>query len=175
MSAAGSVAGRALRLRFGRAAVMMAASLASLSCSFAFGWLYAAPLWVVTLLALVYNLAAIADSSVYSTTLAEVVAPSGSARRFRCVRSPVLPPGPQVPGSSAWPSMGARLVGIRRRPGRWPGPLAHGGLAGLAHRRLRPGRWGSAEARPGRGTPVIDMKAHHLGGFHLSVKSWPRA
>lgn len=87
VSAAGSVAGGALSDRFGRAAVMMAASLASLSCSFAFGWLYAAPLWVVTLLALVYNLAAIADSSVYSTALAEVVAPEriGAAFSLRSV------------------------------------------------------------------------------------------
>lgn len=87
VSAAGSVAGGALSDRFGRAAVMMAASLASLSCSFAFGWLYAAPLWVVTLLALVYNLAAIADSSVYSTALAEVVAPEriGTAFSLRSV------------------------------------------------------------------------------------------
>ncbi|NJD24357.1 MAG: MFS transporter [Betaproteobacteria bacterium] len=73
VSAAGSVAGGTLSDRHGRAAVMMAATVASLACSLAFGWLYAAPLWVVAAFALVYNLAAIADSSVYSTALAEVV------------------------------------------------------------------------------------------------------
>jgi MFS family permease len=73
VSAAGSVAGGSLSDRYGRAAVMMAATGASLACSFAFGWLYAAPLWLLAGFALVYNLAAIADSSVYSTALAEVV------------------------------------------------------------------------------------------------------
>ena len=73
VSAAGSVAGGGLSDRYGRAAVMMAATTASLACSFAFGWLYAGPLWLLAGFALVYNFAAIADSSVYSTALAEVV------------------------------------------------------------------------------------------------------
>lgn len=73
VSALGSVAGGGLSDRFGRGAVMLAATLASLACSFLFGWLVAAPLWLLTAVALFYNLAAIADSSVYSTALAEVV------------------------------------------------------------------------------------------------------
>lgn len=86
VSAAGSIAGGGLSDRHGRAAVMMGATLASLACSLAFGWLYAAPLWVVALLALVYNLAAIADSSVYSTALAEVV-PAHSIGAAYSIRS----------------------------------------------------------------------------------------
>lgn len=73
VSALGSVSGGGLSDRYGRAAVMLVATLASLVCSFAIGWLFAAPLWLLTVAALVYNLAAIADSSVYSTALAEVV------------------------------------------------------------------------------------------------------
>lgn len=75
VSALGSVLGGGLSDRHGRAAVMLAATLVSLACSFAFGWTYALPLWLIAAFALIYNLAAIADSSVYSTALAEVVPP----------------------------------------------------------------------------------------------------
>lgn len=87
VSALGSIAGGGLSDRHGRATVMMVATLASLACSFAFGWLYAAPLWLLTVVALAYNLAAIADSSVYSTALAEVVPPAriGTAFSIRSV------------------------------------------------------------------------------------------
>lgn len=85
VSAAGSVAGGGLSDRYGRAAVMMAATAASLASSLAFGWLFAAPLWAIAALALLYNLAAIADSPVYSTALAEVVPPQaiGAAYSLR--------------------------------------------------------------------------------------------
>jgi MFS family permease len=85
VSAVGSVAGGGFSDRFGRAAVMIAATSASLVCSLTFGWLYAAPLWAVAALALAYNVAAIADSSVYSTALAEVVPPQsiGAAYSLR--------------------------------------------------------------------------------------------
>lgn len=55
--------------------MMMIASVASLCVSFAFGWLWSAPLWLLAAAAAVYNLCAIADSSVYSTALADVAAP----------------------------------------------------------------------------------------------------
>ena len=48
-------------------------SLASLVCSFTFGWLIAAPAWIVVMVAIAYNLTAIGDSSVYSTAMTELV------------------------------------------------------------------------------------------------------
>lgn len=75
VSVLGSIAGGAASDRFGRARIMMAATLASLCMSFAFGWMWTWPLWLLAAMAALYNLLAIADSSVYSTALADVVAP----------------------------------------------------------------------------------------------------
>lgn len=75
VSVVGSIAGGAASDRFGRARIMMAATLMSLCMSFAFGWMWTWPLWLLAAMAAVYNLLAIADSSVYSTALADVVAP----------------------------------------------------------------------------------------------------
>jgi len=71
----GSIAGGAASDRFGRARIMMVATVASLCMSFSFGWMWAWPLWLLAAMAAIYNLLAIADSSVYSTALADVVAP----------------------------------------------------------------------------------------------------
>ena len=73
VSVAGSLLGGAASDRFGRAQVMLAASCASLACGFAFGWMWAAPVWAVAAMGALYSLLAIADSSVYSTALADVV------------------------------------------------------------------------------------------------------
>ena len=70
---AGSVIGRTLSDRWGRTAVILLMSLCSLACSFSFGWLIAAPAWIVVAVAIAYNLTAIGDSSVYSTALTELV------------------------------------------------------------------------------------------------------
>ena len=87
VSMAGSLVGGASSDRFGRTRVMMAATCASLACSFAFGWLWAAPLWLLAAFGAVYNLCAIADSSVYSTAMADVVPPErlGAAYSVRSV------------------------------------------------------------------------------------------
>ena len=87
MSTLGNITGGSLSDRVGRTAVMMIMSCASLACSLAFGWLYAAPLWLLTLVALVYNFTAVADSSVYSTALTELVPPHclGAAYSLRSV------------------------------------------------------------------------------------------
>lgn len=87
VSVAGSLIGGASSDRFGRTAVMMTATCASLCCSFAFGWLWAAPVWVLAAIGAVYNLFAIADSSVYSTSMADVVPPErlGAAYSVRSV------------------------------------------------------------------------------------------
>lgn len=87
VSVFGSVLGGAASDRLGRARVMMIASLASLCMSFGFGWMAAWPLWALAAMAALYNLLAIADSSVYSTALAEGVAPHrlGAAYSVRSV------------------------------------------------------------------------------------------
>lgn len=73
VSMAGSIGGGALSDRWGRTAVMLLMSLASLVCSFSFGWLITAPAWIVVAVAIIYNLTAIGDSSIYSTALTELV------------------------------------------------------------------------------------------------------
>lgn len=73
VNAVGSVAGGRLADRYGRVRVMRWLSTASIGCSLVFGWLFSAPLWLVTVVALIYNLAALSDSSVYSTALSELV------------------------------------------------------------------------------------------------------
>jgi len=73
ISMAGSIGGGVLSDRWGRTAVILLMSLASLICSFTFGWLIAAPAWIVVAVAIAYNLTAIGDSSIYSTALTELV------------------------------------------------------------------------------------------------------
>lgn len=87
MSTFGNIAGGSLSDRLGRTAVMMLMSCVSLACSLAFGWLFATPLWVLTLVAMVYCFTAVADSSVYSTALTELVPPDflGAAYSLRSV------------------------------------------------------------------------------------------
>jgi len=73
ISTAGSIGGGVLSDRWGRTAVILLMSIASLACSFSFGWLIAAPTWIVLAVAIAYNLTAIGDSSVYSTVQTELV------------------------------------------------------------------------------------------------------
>jgi len=73
ISTAGSIGGGLLSDRWGRTAVILLMSIASLACSFSFGWLIAAPVWIVVTVAIAYNLTAIGDSSTYSTALTELV------------------------------------------------------------------------------------------------------
>ncbi len=75
-SVIGSIAGGTLSDRIGRTRVILIMSLASLVCSFSFGWMLGSALWLITLVAMFYNLTAIGDSSVFSTVLSETVPPS---------------------------------------------------------------------------------------------------
>ncbi len=86
-SMAGSILGGAHSDRWGRTNMILLTSCMSLACSFAFGWLYSFPLWLLVLVAAFYNLAAIADSSVYSTAITELVPPQyiGAAFSLRSV------------------------------------------------------------------------------------------
>jgi MFS family permease len=87
VGAAGSIVGGTASDRWGRARVMLVLTLLSLTGSFLFGWLSAWPLWLLVPAGAVYNLCAIADSSVYSTALAEAVPASrlGTAYSVRSV------------------------------------------------------------------------------------------
>ena len=86
-SMGGSLLGGALSDRRGRTAVMIGMGLASLACTLVFGWLVAAPLWLLVSVAMLFNLTGIGDSSVYSTALTEVVPPRilGTAYAIRSV------------------------------------------------------------------------------------------
>jgi MFS family permease len=86
-SMAGSIAGGSLSDRFGRTAVILAMSCASLACSFTFGWMLSWPLWLLLIVAVIYNVTAIGDSSVYSTAITELVPPRyiGAAYSIRSV------------------------------------------------------------------------------------------
>jgi MFS family permease len=72
---AGSVSGGSLADRFGRTAVTLLFAIASLACSFAFGWMIGLPLWLLLTIAVFYNVTGVADSSIHSTTLTELVDP----------------------------------------------------------------------------------------------------
>jgi MFS family permease len=138
-NAVGSVAAGRLSDRVGRASVMLAMTVASLACSFAFGWLFGLPLWLLTIVAIVYNLVALGDSSVYSAALAELV-PAGSLGAAYSLRaaigfglggaSPVIfglvfdhftgdpHQGPELGWGLAWAALGVGalpgLIAVRR-------------------------------------------------------------
>ena len=87
LGATGSIVGGTASDRWGRIRVMLFLTGLSLTCSFIFGWLWAGPFWLLAVAGAVYNLCAIADSSVYSTALADAVPPErlGTAYSIRSV------------------------------------------------------------------------------------------
>ncbi len=83
----GSLVGGTLSDRWGRTMTMLLFSSLSLAFSFSYGWMLGWPLTVLFLAAACYNLSAIADSSIYSTALTELVEPRfiGAAYAVRSV------------------------------------------------------------------------------------------
>ncbi|MCE5334580.1 MAG: MFS transporter [Desulfobacteraceae bacterium] len=83
----GSLIGGTLSDRWGRSLTILLFSCISLAFSFSFGWMSSLPLWLLFIAAAVYNLSSIADSSVYSTALTELVEPRyiGAAYAIRSV------------------------------------------------------------------------------------------
>jgi MFS family permease len=81
---ASSTAGH-LSDRLGRTTVIIGMLLVSTACSFTFGWLVAAPFWLLLLVGLVYGFSSVGDSPVLSVALTEAVAPQvlGSALAVR--------------------------------------------------------------------------------------------
>jgi MFS family permease len=72
---AGSIVGGTMADRWGRTQTILLWSCVSLALSFSIGWLIALPVGLLVVLACLYNLAGIADSSTHSTVLAESVPP----------------------------------------------------------------------------------------------------
>jgi MFS family permease len=71
----GSIAGGTMADRWGRTQTILTWSCVSLVLSFSIGWMIAAPIALLVLLACLYNFAGIADSATHSTVLAESVPP----------------------------------------------------------------------------------------------------
>lgn len=86
-SMSGSIYGGSLSDRLGRTRAILWGACLSLACSFTFGWMMALPLWLLVSAAAFYNITAIADSSVYSTAITELVPPHylGAAYALRSV------------------------------------------------------------------------------------------
>jgi MFS family permease len=84
---AGSIAGGTMADRWGRTQTILLWSSVSLALSFAIGWMMALPVALLVAVACLYNFAAIADSSVHSTVIAESVPPHilGAAYAVRSV------------------------------------------------------------------------------------------
>jgi MFS family permease len=72
---AGSITGGTMADRWGRTQTILTWSCVSLALSFSIGWLIAAPIALLVVLACAYNFAGIADSATHSTVLAESVPP----------------------------------------------------------------------------------------------------
>jgi len=72
VAVAGSILGGSLSDRFGRTAVTLAMALSSLVCSFSFGWMIGAPMFLLVAVAVFYNVTGVGDSSIHSTTLTEL-------------------------------------------------------------------------------------------------------
>jgi MFS family permease len=83
----GSITGGVLADRWGRTQTILLWSCASLVLSFSIGWMIALPVVLLVAIACLYNFAAIADSSVHSTVVAESVPPHllGAAYAVRSV------------------------------------------------------------------------------------------
>jgi len=84
---AGSIVGGTMADRWGRTQTILLWSCVSLVLSFSIGWMIALPAGLLVAIACLYNFAAIADSSVHSTVIAESVPPHilGAAYAVRSV------------------------------------------------------------------------------------------
>jgi MFS family permease len=85
MGAVAAGVGGWLSDRWGRTVVIAGMMAVSTLCSFSFGWLLAAPVWLIMAIGALYGFSALGDSPVYSTGLTETVTPArlGSALAVR--------------------------------------------------------------------------------------------
>jgi MFS family permease len=75
LGGAGSVMAGAWADRLGRENVAVAAMAVSGSCALLIGWLMAAPVWIVVIIALLWGFAIVADSAQFSALVTEVAPP----------------------------------------------------------------------------------------------------
>jgi MFS family permease len=75
LGGAGSVMAGAWADRLGRENVAAAAMAVSGSCALLIGWLMAAPVWIVVIIALLWGFAIVADSAQFSALVTEVAPP----------------------------------------------------------------------------------------------------
>ncbi|MFQ5826373.1 MAG: MFS transporter, partial [Dehalococcoidia bacterium] len=61
--------------RYGRTATSIVIMLAGAACSFAIGWLLHGPLWLLITVALIYGIAAVAESPILTTAVTELAPP----------------------------------------------------------------------------------------------------
>jgi len=61
--------------RYGRTALTTGAMAVSAGCALLMGWLFAAPPWLVAVVALVWGVSVIADSAQFSASIAELSEP----------------------------------------------------------------------------------------------------
>lgn len=66
--------------RFGRILTASAIMLVSTACSFAFGWLFGAPLWVLIVIGAIYSIVVVVDSPIFSTAITELADPERLGR-----------------------------------------------------------------------------------------------
>jgi MFS family permease len=83
----GSALGGTWSDRHGRTTVALVVSTASLACSLSFGWMLGLPMALIVVVAVIYNVTGVADSSIHSTTLTELTPPHllGAAYSLRSV------------------------------------------------------------------------------------------
>lgn len=58
--------------RFGRILTASAIMVASAACSFSFGWLFGAPVWVLIVIGAIYSIVVVVDSPIFSTGITEL-------------------------------------------------------------------------------------------------------
>ena len=130
----GSLIGGDLSDRKGRTWSILLFSCLSLAFSFSFGWMIGWPLSILFVAAACYNLLSIADSSIYSTALTELVEPRyiGAAYAVRSVlgfSAGAVSPWvfgvvlDVVRGTSASPGLAWGLAWVSLGLGGLPGPL----------------------------------------------------
>ena len=83
----GCIVGGTLADRWGRTQTILLCSSVSLAMSFTFGWTIGLPVGMIVAVACAYNFSSVADSSVHSTVIAEIVPPHalGAAYAARSV------------------------------------------------------------------------------------------
>jgi MFS family permease len=112
--------------RYGRTATSSVIMLAGAACSFAIGWLLHGPLWLLITVALIYGIAAVAESPILTTAVTELAPPGrlGAAQASQSFLG-------NIPSILAPLAFGAILDGVAGTGG-WVLAFSSMGLGGVA-------------------------------------------